>query len=325
MPGINLRQAQRPPGARCLENSWGTAPGIAAAWHRCRIWCLPGPPVEMQPMFERFVMPALFDGGRERPRLLIESIPVYGLGESAVAERLGELMHRDRNPLVGTTASGSIVTVRLRAHGAASEDRAGFERLVEEILRRTTPYALGRGACTLPEALARECGAVGATVALAESCTAGLVSSLLADVPGASAWYRGAAVTYSNESKHELLGVPIATIERHGAVSERTAHAMALGALDRFGASASAAVTGIAGPTGGTEAKPVGTVFIATARRGGGSSNDEVVVRRFAFPGDRAAIRDRSAKAAIGALRFHLRGEEATPLLWQRSESGSRT
>lgn len=312
MPSINLRQAQRPPSARCLSNAHGTAPGLTATLRRCRIWCLPGPPSEMQPMFERFVAPALFEG-RDRPRLLVESIPVFGLGESAVAERLGELMHRERNPLVGTTASGSIVTVRLRAHGPVAEDRPAFDRLIAEVHRRVAPYALGTGPVTLGAALAAECAATGTALAFAESCTGGLAASMLCEVPGVSAWFRGGVVCYSNESKSSLLGVPPETISRHGAVSAETAAAMAAGAMERLGAGGALAITGIAGPDGGSESKPVGTVFIATVVGRGAAC-----VRRFQFPGDRSAVRERAARAALGALRLHLRGEPATALLWQR-------
>ncbi|MBM4114074.1 MAG: nicotinamide-nucleotide amidohydrolase family protein [Phycisphaerae bacterium] len=193
--------------------------------------------------------------------------------------------------------------------------------MVDEILAVVSPYALGRGECTLASALARECGARGETVALAESCTAGLASAMLCEVAGASAWYRGGVVSYSNELKSALLGVPAPTIERHGAVSAETAEAMARGAIERLGASSAASITGVAGPSGGSDAKPVGTVFLATARRIGGDT--ELHARRFLFPGDRVAIRDRAAKAAIGALRFHLRGECRTPLLWQERSAES--
>lgn len=316
MPQINLRQAMRPRSAACLENEHGTAPGLVVARLHCRIWCLPGPPSEMQPMFERFVVPALFRD-RERPRLLIDAIPVFGLGESTVAERLGDLMHRERNPLVGTTASGSVVTVRLRAHGKAAQDQPSFDALAQDVLRRVSPYGLGRGGPSLAGALARACVASDATVALAESCTAGLASSMLCAEEGASSWYRGGVVCYSNESKVSMLGVDAATIERFGAVSAETSQEMALGAASRFGAGTAASVTGIAGPSGGSNEKPVGTVFISTLQLTPGGI--ETTVRHFVFPGNREAIRDRAAKAAIGALRLHLLREADTPLLWERS------
>jgi len=315
MPEINLRQAMRPPGASCLSNSHGTAPGLSATLRHCRIWCLPGPPAEMKPMFERFVLPSL-RAGRARPRMLIESIPVFGLGESAVAERLGPLMQRDRNPLVGTTASGMIVTVRLRASGDAANDRGAFDAIVSEVLERVAPYALGLGARTLPEALAADCIAGGERIALAESCTGGLASSMVCEVPGASSWYRGGVVTYSNELKMTLLGVSAEVLAAHGAVSGACAEAMARGALERLDATASASITGVAGPDGGSQEKPVGTVHIAIARRSGGML--EVAARRFAFPGDRAAVRDRAARTALGALRLHVRGHGGAPLLWER-------
>jgi len=310
MPAINLRQAKRPPSARCLPNDHGTAPGLIASVGRARFWALPGPPSEMKPMFERFVRPVLFED-REHTPLLRESISVFGLGESVVAERLGELMHRDRNPLVGTTASGSVVTIRLRAHGAAAHDRPGFDALVADVLSRMKPYALGVGGVTLPQALAQAARSAEARVALAESCTGGLAASMICDLPGASAWFRGGIVAYSNDLKQSLLDVPAATIECHGAVSAECAGAMALGAMRRLSASAAASITGIAGPEGGSDSKPVGTVFIATVA--GGSA--DLRVHRYRFMGDRTAIRDRAARTALGALRMHLEGWTSHPLL----------
>jgi len=336
MPEINLRQALRPPGAKCLPNDHGTAPGLAATLRRTRIWSLPGPPSEMHPMFERDVAPALFED-RARPKILRQAVPVFGLGESTVAERLGELMQRGRNPLVGTTASGAIVTIRVRAHGAAAEDRAGFDRFVEEIAARMHPHALGIGGVTLPMAVGEASRERGAMVALAESCTGGMAASMLCDVPGASAWFRGGVVSYTNELKESLLGVPHDVLERFGAVSAETARAMAEGALHRLGASAAASITGIAGPDGGTPEKPVGTVWIATSvaearsaaapREPAGASSSSATdapgvrthVRAFRFRGDRAAVRDRAARAALGALRLHLLGLEETPLLGERT------
>lgn len=266
-------------------------------------------------MFDRFVAPTLRHDDA-RPPILTQAIPVFGLGESVVAERLGDLMRRNRNPIVGTTASGMVVTVRLRAEGDAALDRASFDALAAEVLARVEPYALGIGACSLAEALGREAQARGVEVVLAESCSGGLAASMICEVPGASAWFAGGVVSYSNELKRRLLGVSAELIERHGAVSRECAEAMARGVLDRLGGSGSASITGIAGPDGGSEAKPVGTVFIATARRANGSI--EVRARHFRFPGDRAAIRDRSARSALGALRLHLLDRPDLPLLWER-------
>lgn len=315
MPAINLRQAERPPTARCLRNEHGTAPGLAASLGRCRIWSLPGPPVEMQPMFECFVRPALREG-LPRAALLREAIPTFGLGESTVAERLGDLMQRDRNPIVGTTASGSIVTIRVRAEGAAGADRRGFDALIQDIVQRMHPYVLGIGPRSLPEALGEECRVRGVRVGMAESCTGGLASALLCEVAGASAWFEGGVISYANAVKSAMLDVPAALIERHGAVSAEVARAMVAGVMNRLDVTAAAAITGIAGPDGGSVEKPVGMVVIATAV--GGPENAEI--RTFRFRGDRAAVRDRAARSAIGALRLHLRGEQAAHLLGERAD-----
>lgn len=310
MPLINLRQAQRPARAKCLHNRHGTAPGLAVQHGRCRIWSLPGPPAEMHPMFEHFIAPTLLEGC-EREALRLEAIPCFGLGESAIAERLGDLMARDRNPLVGTTASGQIVTIRLRARGAAAADAAGFDAFVEQIMERVHPYALSVGASTLPEAFAKAAQSEHATVALAESCTAGLASAMLGEVPGASSWFKGSVVSYANEVKEALLGVPSEMIRSHGAVSVETARRMVTGVMRSLGANTAASITGVAGPDGGSKDKPVGTVIIATAVH----SPDAAIVRHFRFQGDRAAIRERAARSAIGALLLHLRGAGPVPLL----------
>ncbi|MBX3355153.1 MAG: CinA family nicotinamide mononucleotide deamidase-related protein [Phycisphaeraceae bacterium] len=310
MPEINLRQAQRPVSASCLENPHGTAPGLVAPCGESRVWCLPGPPVEMHPMFERFIRPAL-EAGRRMRVVKLASIPCFGLGESVVAERLGELMARDRDPLVGTTASNLVVTIRIRSEQAMAHDAEAFDAFVDGVIERVHPYALGRSPMTIAEAFAEVALAKGVRAAFAESCTAGLASAMLGEVPGASRWLEGSVVSYSNEIKASMLGVPPEILNRHGAVSAESAAAMVRGAIEKFGVSAAASITGVAGPDGGSESKPVGTVFIATAV----GRLPEVVVRRFRLPGLRKAIQERSARSAIGALRLHLLGWGSVPLL----------
>lgn len=304
-------QALRPTSARCIANPVGTAPGIAARIGACAVWCLPGPPREMHPMFTAAVLPTLdIPGARViRTRLL----RTFGLPESDLASRLGDLMARDRNPLVGTTASGGIVTIRIRAEGDAMwADRAiaDTERLARAAAE---PFVFGDGDAALASAALALLRTRGETVVVAESCTAGLLGAMLGAIPGASDCFLGGWITYANAMKSRALGVPDAQLAGPpGAVSVETASAMARGALAAApGAHHALAVTGIAGPSGGTPDKPVGTVCIARA------SGAEVDVRRFLIAGDRDDVRERSAVTALGMLWHHLAHGHTPRLLWQ--------
>lgn len=311
MPVMNFRQAQRPRTFRCVPNPNGTAPGIAGTHDGRLIFCLPGPPREMQPMFRDHVVPALPVNAGEA--ILTARVQEFGMGESVAAEKLGELMRRDRNPLVGTTASESIVSARIRAQGRQDATRQALDEIVARVWDVWQPYAFAHGDESLSHSTGKMLLERGLTLATAESCTGGLLGKLLVDVPGSSAYYLGGWVTYSNDLKTSQLGVPPDLIDRVGAVSREVAAFMALGALERGGADCALAITGVAGPDGGSNDKPVGTVFIALALRASGATQ----VRRFEFPGERGVIRDRAAKAALQMLRFALLDVSDTPLIWE--------
>ncbi len=324
MPPANRVQAMRPSPATLVANPHGTAPGLRLEDPRGLLVCLPGPPREMQPMFESVVTPWI----RERSSAVLHTavVPSVGLGESDAAARLGELMDRDRDPLVGTTASGGVVSARIRSSGPGAEERVAA--MVAEVVARWHPYAFAREPESLAAAVGRRLLAAGRRLVTCESCTGGGLGSMLTAVPGSSGWYRGGWVTYDNAMKSQQLGVPAELIERHGAVSAAVAVAMAVGGLERAEAEESLAITGIAGPGGATPGKPVGTVWIAHASRDAG----EIRVRRrcFRFRGDREAVRDRSATMALAMLRLALDGLEsgppeapAVPLLWERSDAAS--
>lgn len=313
MPASNARQALRPRESRLLDNPNGTAPGIAARTASgCAIFCLPGPPNEMKPMFERFVAPAL----RGEQVVLTAALHTIGVGESVLAERLGELMVRGREPSVGTTASDGIVTIRVRASGGADAARAALDATVAECMSRAGSIVYGRDGEPLASVVGRMLVERAMTLATAESCTGGLVGAFVTDIAGSSAWYRGGFVTYENDRKQADLGVRAETLAAHGAVSHETAIEMARGALSRAGASIALSTTGIAGPSGGSDAKPVGTVFVAVALKDGG-----VYSRRFHFPGDRITVRRRTAHLALACARFALLGEPTKPLLWSEAEA----
>ena len=312
MPESNRRQALRPPSARSLPNSHGTAPGLSIERDGLQVFALPGPPREMQPMFEAQVEPCLA-AAHAGEAIAVETVHAFGDGESALAERIADLMARGRNPSVGTAASPGRVTARIRATGSPAEATAMATAMAEEIATRWSPFAYGRGEQTLPEAAAAAVLAAGCTLSVAESCTAGLIGEMIVSVSGASRFFEGGWIVYSNALKSSQLGVPEALLAAHGAVSEPVAAAMAIGAATRAGTDLALSVTGIAGPTGGSEQKPVGTVFVGLCDRRRGSAE----VRRFRFPGDRGDVRDRTAKSALTMLRLHLEGRGDTRLLWE--------
>jgi len=306
MPPSNRIQAMVPRGGEILDNDWGTAPGVKLRTGKASVFVFPGVPREMVPMFDRYVVPAL---GRKSGRtILTETLQTFGAGESIVAEKLGDLMRRDANPTVGTTVSGGIVSVRVRSDFPTPEPaQTHLARVVTEIEKRLGTLIFGRGTTTLQEATGRLLQQSGRTLTTAESCTGGLVARLLTDTPGASAYYRGGWVVYANELKHRALGVPEPVLAAHGAVSEEVVRLLAVHAMRKAVADCALAVSGVAGPDGGTPEKPVGTVWIALASGGAGTAR--VAAERHLFPGDREMVRDRAAKAALNLLRLRLAGD----------------
>jgi nicotinamide-nucleotide amidase len=311
MPPANSVQAQHPFGTRLVPNPHGTAPGIAGELGDCTIFVMPGPPKEMRKMFRDHVVPIL--EVRAGVVSLTGRVHEFGLGESAAEERLGALTDRGHRPLVGLTHSGTVVTARIRAQGPAQEVARQIEEIRSRIIEAWAPYAYGTDDQTLAGAVAALLRERGRTLVTAESCTGGLLGKLIVDEPGASDFYAGGWVAYTDRLKTTCLAVEPDILHQHGAVSEQTARAMAAGALDCSGADESLAVTGVAGPAGGSDAKPVGTVYIGLARR----EAEVIKVCRFRFPGDRTAVRDRAASSALQMLRFALLGvEPPAPLLW---------
>lgn len=323
MNELNRVQALRPTRAEFLPNLFGTAPGIRSRIGRCDVFCLPGPPRELAPMFERLVVPTLKpDPSRT---VLVRVIHTIGLGESDIALRFrdapgGDLMARDRSPLIGTTASNSVVSCRIRYEGSLSSDQARSLVARDEAAIRSLigESIFGVDDDTLASVIVQTLRGRGQTIATIESCTGGLIASQITDVAGASDVFRTGWVTYANETKTSEVGVPLklfkdpATSAARGAVSAEVALAMATGGLNKANADHAVAVTGIAGPSGGTPEKPVGTVFVALASR-----HVEPDIRRFAFTGDRAAIREWSARAALAMIWLSLGSRRGVRLLRQ--------
>ena len=308
----NRIQAMIPREAEMLWNSCGTAAGMAARIGRCRVFVMPGVPKEMKAMFELSVRPELAKaaGGSV---IVSRTLHTFGLGESNVGELLGDLMNRQRNPSVGTTVSAGIVSVRINARFADAAEAGRQIEATETLCRqRLSTLVYGVDEQTLPQVvlglLKERSVAAGRnlTVATAESCTGGLIAKYLTDVPGSSAFFRQGWVVYSNQAKTQLVGVPEVMLREHGAVSEPVVRCMATNAMLMSEADIALAVSGIAGPDGGTADKPVGTVWLALA----GEGEAGVISRRFVFAGDREMIRDRAAKMALTLLRYRLLGAE---------------
>lgn len=309
-------QALRPSRAEQLANANGTAPALLGRVGETDVLCLPGPPREMLPILERFFAERLRAGGGDVIRTRLIRVPA--LAEAEAAARLGELMSRDRNPLVGTTASGAVVDVRIRYEGAPGEADRLLEETERAVRRAVAPFDLPGEAQSLGEGIAHVLRERGLVLTTAESCTGGLIARRVTDVAGSSDVFCGGWVTYSNEMKVRELGVREATLAAHGAVSAQTAREMAEGALGRAAAAGVAvSVTGIAGPSGGSDDKPVGTVFVGIAQRGG-----TTVVRRFLFPGDRASVRHFTANVALAFVRLELLGETPERILGEVTGAG---
>ncbi len=315
MPALNRRQALCPQGARLIPNPNGTAPGIAARLGETWVYCLPGPPNEMIPMARESVLPELSRHSSVPVATMV--IHSCGIGEAAAAELLGNLMQRDQNPLVGTTASGAVVSARVRGWGAGATPEA-MARVRESIESAWGPYVYGSGTTTLAEALGQMLVERGLVITTAESCTGGGMAEFVTSAAGASAWFGGGIAAYSNALKTRLLDVESALVEGVGAVSREVAEAMSVGALERTGADIALSTTGIAGPTGGSEAKPVGTVWIGLAKRGREGTRPSVSARHFRFSGDREGIRLRTTRIALQWARQDIIGLPDVPLLWEQ-------
>ena len=305
----NRSQAEVPRGATVLRNRWGTAPGLwlevplgpGTGAPRGLVIMLPGVPGEMRKLMEHEVAPRLAEraaGAVVRSRL----IRTTGVPESTLAERMGDV-ERAVAPLTLAYLPGlDGVDLRLSAWELPPEE--ADQRLAEAaaLLReRGGEHVYGDGEADLAALVLDAARARGASLATAESCTGGLVGGRLTEIPGSSDVYVGGVVCYSNALKTTLLGVDPSLIQTHGAVSEPVAVAMAAGATERLGADAAVSVTGIAGPTGGSEAKPVGTIWIGVALDG------RVEGRHVLLPGDRHDIRARAAQTALFFLLRRLR------------------
>jgi nicotinamide-nucleotide amidase len=298
MPASNLLQADRPAGAETLPNRHGTAPGFALRLGGAVLFALPGPPHEMRGVLQEEVLPrlrAMLPAVRSVIRT--RTLETFGEREAAVGEAIADLMARGRQPRVGTTATRGVIRVVIHAEGEQNEVEDALVRTEAEVRRRLGDVVFGADGETLPGVVGGILLARRTTLAVAESCTGGLVGGALTEVPGVSAVFAGGVIAYANEVKVRELGVDPAVLARVGAVSEEVARSMASGVRAKFGTDLGLAVTGIAGPDGGTAEKPVGLVHFALDVRGA------VTHRRAVLPGDRTLVRDIAVKSALDLVR----------------------
>jgi nicotinamide-nucleotide amidase len=313
----NASQACFPEGAEILPNPIGTAPGFSIALGGTRFFCMPGVPREMARMMDEQVLPRISAShsgdGAVRARLL----RTFGMGESTLDSELKDVA-ASGNVTLGfrTSFPDNYLRPLARADTAEDAERA-LDRVCDAIRERLGPLVYGEGNETLDAVVGRLLTERGMTIAVAESCTGGLIAKRITDNAGASAYFAGGVIAYANSAKVSLLGVSNAVLEEHGAVSDPVVRAMAEGVRERFGADIGIATTGISGPNGGTEAKPVGLVHLALAREG------ETHAESFVFPLDRARHRQLTAQVALDWVRRTLLGAELVgPSLMRRRGGG---
>ncbi|THI91767.1 MAG: competence/damage-inducible protein A [Nitrospira sp. CG24A] len=309
-----LRQAMIPSGATVLKNPIGSAPGFCLAWKKAMIVSLPGVPREMEEMMQQEVVPLLraaseSSGRPQRAPIVRQVFHTFGLPEADVDATLKGLITHEVPVDLGLLASpmGVLVSLTTKANQSASEkNRDLLQRLAHDVRSRLGDWLFAEGRETMEEVVGRELTKRGLILAVAESCTGGLIGHRLTQVAGSSAYMDRGAVCYSNRAKTEMLGVSAELIVRRGAVSKEVAASMARGIRERANVSVGLSVTGIAGPGGGTETKPVGLVYV-----GLDDGTDRSIVREFRFHGDRNVIKQRSSQAALDLLRRWLLDKEA--------------
>lgn len=298
----NRKQAYVPRGSFVLENPRGTAPGFVAFGGDGKfIACMPGVPREMRPMLTEILIPFLRERYGIHDAIYTRILHTVNIGESEIDHRIDDLFRSGENPKIGVLAHEALCDVKIMAKAATAEEAQSLIAPLErEIRARLEGHIYGADAASLQAAIHALVQARGETLAVAESCTGGRVASALTAVPGSSKSFLGGIVAYDNSVKIAQLGVSERTLREHGAVSEETAREMAAGVRARLGATHAVATTGIAGPDGGTEEKPVGLVWFAL------DLNGEQKTYRFNFRGDRDAIQRRASVMALGLLWYRL-------------------
>jgi nicotinamide-nucleotide amidase len=301
MPKVNEKQADVIEGAVVLANPRGSAPGFLVAAGDSTVVLLPGVPLEMKAMWADAVEPLLARG--EAAGLHRRTLKIAAMAESVVETLVKPVYAAYPDVPFTILAAPGEVQLQFAARGTFEQASRVLDRIEAEFHKALSGEIFGRDDDTLEGVAGDLLRVKGQTLALAESCTGGQLAGRITDIPGSSDYFLGAAVTYANAAKADLVGVSAVTLERHGAVSEETAREMALGARKRFGATIGLSTTGIAGPGGGTPEKPVGTVHVALDAADGTRLH-----RRLLLPGERSLIRRWTTSTALGMLRKHLLG-----------------
>ena len=297
IPDNNWKQAIVPAGCIVLDNDNGTAPGLILEKYGKSAILLPGPPNELYPLFMNQVYPYL---QKLQPEVIrSQMVKICGVGESQVEDKILDLIDKQQNPTIATYAKTGEVHIRVTAKAATEEDAKKLVKpVVKEIKNRFGDYVYStKEEETLEQAVVRLLKKYELTVTTAESCTGGLLAGRIINVPGASEVYNEGFITYSNKAKRKYLDVSKSTLKKYGAVSEQTAREMATGGVFATDSDACVAVTGLAGPDGGSEEKPVGLVYIATYMK------DKVNVQKYQFKGNRAKIREQAVVKGLDLLR----------------------
>ena len=297
IPDNNWKQAIVPAGCIVLDNDNGTAPGLILEKYGKSAILLPGPPNELYPLSMNQVYPYL---QKLQPEVIrSQMVKICGVGESQVEDKILDLIDKQQNPTIATYAKTGEVHIRVTAKAATEEDAKKLVKpVVKEIKNRFGDYVYStKEEETLEQAVVRLLKKYELTVTTAESCTGGLLAGRIINVPGASEVYNEGFITYSNKAKRKYLDVSKSTLKKYGAVSEQTAREMATGGVFATDSDACVAVTGLAGPDGGSEEKPVGLVYIATYMK------DKVNVQKYQFKGNRAKIREQAVVKGLDLLR----------------------
>ena len=297
----NRKQAMVPEGAEVLHNPRGTAPGLFLKEPECVFVCMPGVPAEMKPMLAEQVIPRVREAFGIKGRIVSRVLKACGISESRLDHLIGDYFREMRNPTIGVLAHAGEIHVRLTCKGGDPEEIARkLDELEAKIRARLGHLIFGRDDERLEALVGRLLRDRKATLAVAESCTGGLIANRLTDIAGSSDYFERGVVAYSALAKEQLLGVPAPLMRDQGTVSLEVVRAMAEGVRRRSGATFGLATTGIAGPAGGTSEKPVGLVFVGLSWEGGD------VAREYRLLGERELIKYRAAQMALEMLRRHL-------------------
>jgi nicotinamide-nucleotide amidase len=297
-PKESIRQAYIPEGVKCIRNNVGTAPGIITEYVGKTIVCLPGPPREIEPMFVNNIIPYLKKSSGPKWSIMSRSVKTTGLAESQVNGLVKYLLRLKPPTTVGIYAKLGQVELKIMTKAKSRlEAKRNIDRIEKKIRSKLKDFVFGYDDETLESAVGGLLRKKKLNIAVAESCTGGLLSHRITNISGSSDYFLMGMVTYSNASKEDILGVPEELIKRNGAVSEPVALAMAKGIRSRTGADIGIGITGIAGPAGGTKSKPVGLVYIALA------ADNRLIVKERIFKGSREEVKFQATQVALDMIR----------------------